>query len=70
MIVVFLVVAVRAWASESVDPLRPRTSQLFHGLNRWFSTRHALKAVEIPHETDRVAHSISAGSPVALFSAA
>jgi len=34
-----------------------RTVQLFQVLNRWVSTRHVLKSVEVPHETDRVAHS-------------
>ena len=33
-----------------------KTSQLFHALNRWFSTRHALKTVEVSREIDSVAH--------------
>lgn len=57
MIVLFLVVAVSGLGvGVGLILSSQRTSQLFHGLNRWFSTRHALKAVEVPHETDRVAH--------------
>jgi len=33
-----------------------KTVELFHVLNRWVSTRHALKPVEVPRDTDRAAH--------------
>lgn len=35
---------------------REKTFQLFRILNRWISTRHVLKPVEVPHETDAIAH--------------
>jgi hypothetical protein len=35
---------------------REKTFQLFRVLNRWVSTRHVLKPVEVPHETDTIAH--------------
>jgi len=57
MIVLFLVVAVSGLGvGVGLILSSQRTSQLFHSLNRWFSTRHVLKAVEVPHETDRIAH--------------
>ncbi|HUL94170.1 MAG TPA: hypothetical protein VLV56_17670 [Burkholderiales bacterium] len=57
MIVLFLVVAVSGLGvGIGLILSSQKTSQLFHSLNRWFSTRHALKAIEVPHETDRVAH--------------
>ena len=57
LIVVFLVVAVSGLGvGIGLIVSSQKTSQLFHGLNRWFSTRHVLKAVEVPRETDRTAH--------------
>ena len=57
MIVVFLVVAVTGLGvGVGLIVSSQRTSALFHRLNRWVSTRHALKAVEVPRETERVAH--------------
>jgi hypothetical protein len=57
LIVVFLLVSISGLAvGVGLLVSSQKTSQLFHGLNRWFSTRHALKAVEVPHETDVVAH--------------
>ena len=57
LMVLFLVVAVSGLAvGVGLLVSSQRTSQLFHVLNRWFSTRHALKAVEVPVETDRAAH--------------
>lgn len=57
MIVLFLIVAVSGLGvGIGLILSSQKTSQLFHRLNRWFSTRHALKAVEVPRETDRVAH--------------
>lgn len=57
LIVVFLVVAV-AGLGVGVGLIfsSQRTSEVFRKLNHWFSTRHALKAVEVPRETDAVAH--------------
>jgi hypothetical protein len=58
LMVSFLVVAVAGLAvGIGLIVSSPRTVQLFQVLNRWVSTRHVLKAVEVPHETDRIAHS-------------
>jgi hypothetical protein len=35
---------------------REKTFQLFGVVNRWISTRHILKSVEVPRETDVIAH--------------
>ena len=57
LIVVFLVVAISGLGvGLGLIVSREKTTQLFHTLNRWISTRHALKAVEIPRETERLAH--------------
>jgi hypothetical protein len=57
LIVVFMVVAV-AGLGVGVGLIfsSQRTSEVFRQLNRWFSTRHALKAVEVSRETDAIAH--------------
>jgi hypothetical protein len=58
LMVSFLVVAVAGLAvGIGLIVSSQRTVQLFQVLNRWVSTRHVLKAVEVPHETDRIAHS-------------
>ena len=57
LIVLFLIVGISGLGvGAGLILSSQKTSQLFHRLNRWFSTRHALKTVEVPHETDRVAH--------------
>jgi hypothetical protein len=57
LIVLFLVVAVSGLGvGVGLILSSQKTSALFHRLNRWVSTRHALKAVEVPRETDRLAH--------------
>jgi hypothetical protein len=57
LIVVFLVVAVAGLVvGVGLIVSSQRTSQIFHGLNRWISTRHALKPVEVPVQTDQTAH--------------
>jgi len=57
LIVLFLVVAVSGLAvGIGLIVSSQRLVQIFHGLNRWVSTRHALKSVEVPRETDRLAH--------------
>jgi len=57
LIVLFLVVAISGLAvGAGLLVSSQRTSQLFHALNRWISTRHVLKPVEVPVETERVAH--------------
>lgn len=57
MIVVFLLVAISGLGvGVGLILSSQKTSALFHGLNRWFSTRHVLKAVEVPVATDAVAH--------------
>jgi len=58
LMVSFLVVAVAGLAvGIGLIVSSPRTVQFFQLLNRWVSTRHVLKPVEVPHETERVAHS-------------
>ena len=58
LMVSFLVVAVAGLAAGiGLIVSSPRTLHLFQVLNRWVSTRHVLKPVEVPHETERVAHS-------------
>jgi len=53
----FLVVAVAGLGvGAGLVVSSQKTVELFHVLNRWVSTRHALKSVEVPRETDRVAH--------------
>ena len=57
LIVLFLVVAVSGLAvGIGLIVSSEKLVQLFHRLNRWISTRHALKAVEVPRDTDRLAH--------------
>jgi hypothetical protein len=58
LMVSFLVVAVAGLAvGIGLIVSSQRTGQLFQILNRWVSTRHVLKPVEVPHEIGRVAHS-------------
>ena len=58
LMVSFLVVAVAGLAAGiGLIVSSPRTLQLFQVLNRWVSTRHVLKPVEVPHETEHIAHS-------------
>jgi len=53
----FLVVAVAGLAvGAGLIISSQKTAELFHVLNRWVSTRHALKSVEVPRDTDRAAH--------------
>jgi hypothetical protein len=56
-IVTFLVVAVAGLAvGVGLIVFSPKTFQIFHVLNRWVSTRHVLKSVEVPRDTERVSH--------------
>jgi hypothetical protein len=56
-IVLFLVMAVAGLAvGIGLIVSSQKTVQFFHRVNRWISTRHALKSVEVPRETDRLAH--------------
>ena len=56
-IVLFLVMAVAGLGvGVGLIVSSQKTVQLFHKVNRWVSTRHALKSVEVPRETDRLAH--------------
>src|SRR5256885_4987044 len=56
-IVLFLVVSVCGLAvGVGLIVSSQKTVQLFHVVNRWVSTRHALKSVEVPRDTDRLAH--------------
>jgi hypothetical protein len=58
LIVLFLVVAVCGLAvGVGLIVSGQKTVQLFHRVNRWISTRHVLKSVEVPRDTDRLAHS-------------
>jgi hypothetical protein len=57
LIILFFVVAVSGLAvGVGLIVSSQKLVQLFHGLNRWISTRHALKSVEVPRDTDRLAH--------------
>ena len=57
LIVLFLVVAVSGLAvGVGLIASSPKIVEYFHVLNRWVSTRHILKSVEMPRETDRLAH--------------
>jgi hypothetical protein len=56
-IVSFLVVAVVGLGvGAGLIISSQKTVELFHVMNRWVSTRHALKSVEVPRDTDRLAH--------------
>jgi len=56
-IVSFLVVAVAGLgAGAGLIISSQKTVEFFHVLNRWVSTRHALKSVEVPRDADQVAH--------------
>ncbi|HEY6241688.1 MAG TPA: hypothetical protein VIW78_12740 [Burkholderiales bacterium] len=57
LIVLFLVVSIAGLAvGVGLIVSSQNVVRMFHGLNRWVSTRHALKSVEVPRETDRAAH--------------
>jgi hypothetical protein len=57
LIVLFLIVAVSGLAvGVGLIASSPKIVEYFHMLNRWVSTRHVLKSVEMPRETDRLAH--------------
>jgi len=57
LIVLFLVVAVAGLAvGVGLIVSSQKTVQLFHRVNRWISTRHALKSIEVPRDTDRWLH--------------
>lgn len=58
LMVSFLIVAVAGLAvGIGLIVSSQRTLQLFPRLNHWVSTRHVLKPVEMPHETESIAHS-------------
>src|SRR5260221_9978458 len=57
LIVLFFVVAVAGLGvGVGLIVSSLKTVQLFHRVNRWVSTRHALKSVEVPRDTDRWSH--------------
>ncbi|HEY6720506.1 MAG TPA: hypothetical protein VI363_02615 [Burkholderiales bacterium] len=57
LIVVFLVVSVTGLAvGIGLIVSSQNIVQMFHRVNRWISTRHVLKSVEVSRETDRAAH--------------
>src|SRR5258707_2013148 len=56
-IVLFFVVAVAGLGvGVGLIVSSQKTVQLFHRVNRWVSTRHVLKSVEVPRDTDRWSH--------------
>jgi len=56
-IVMFVVVAVTGLAvGVGLIVASDKTVRLFHSMNRWVSTRHVLKSVEVPRDTERVSH--------------
>lgn len=57
LMVLFLVVAVSGLAvGFGLIASSPRIVGYFHALNRWVSTRHVLRPVELPVDTERVTH--------------
>ncbi|HYS57174.1 MAG TPA: hypothetical protein VEM34_03450, partial [Burkholderiales bacterium] len=57
LIVLFLVVAVAGLAvGVGLIASSPKMAQYFHMLNRWVSTRHILRPVEVPIDTERATH--------------
>jgi len=57
LIVLFLVVAVAGLAvGVGLIASSPKMAQYFHVLNRWVSTRHILRPVEVPVDTERATH--------------
>jgi hypothetical protein len=54
VVLVFAVVAVLAGAGLIVST--QRTLRFFGVMNRWISTRGALKAMEIPRSTEAISH--------------
>src|SRR5256885_5542414 len=57
LIVLFLIVSVSGLAvGVGLITTTPRIVATFHLLNRWVSTRHALRPIEVPVDTERVTH--------------
>ncbi len=57
LIVLFLVVAVSGLAvGFGLIASSPKIVGYFHTLNRWVSTRHVLRPVEVPVDTERATH--------------
>ena len=57
LIVLFLVVAVAGLAvGVGLIVSSLKTVQFFNVVNRWVSTRHVLKPVEVPRDTERITH--------------
>jgi len=57
LLVLFLVVAVSGLAvGVGLIATSPKIVEYFHMLNRWVSTRHVLRPVEVPVDTERVTH--------------
>jgi len=57
LIVLFLIVSVSGLAvGVGLITSTPRIVGTFHMLNRWLSTRHVLRPVEVPIDTERVTH--------------
>lgn len=52
--IVFGLIGVAVGVGLIVAP--PRTFRFFHAVNGWISTRSVLKSVEVPRDTDRIAH--------------
>jgi drug/metabolite transporter (DMT)-like permease len=57
LLVLFLVVAVSGLAvGVGLIASSPKIVGYFHLLNRWVSTRHLLRPVEVPFDTERATH--------------
>ncbi len=57
LIMLFTIVAVAGLAvGVGLIASGPKTVQSFHALNFWVSTRHALRPVELPVDTERATH--------------
>jgi hypothetical protein len=56
-IVMFVVVAVTGLAAGvGLIVSSQRTVRLLDSMNRWVSTRHALRSLEVPRDTERMSH--------------
>lgn len=57
LMILFLVVAIAGLAvGIGLVVATPKTLQIFRVMNHWVSTRHALKSVELPRDSERVTH--------------
>ena len=57
LMILFLVVAIAGLAvGIGLVVATPKTLEIFRVMNHWVSTRHALKSVELPRDSERITH--------------